>query len=248
MTPLQGEAQGPDPLDRGGSHGLAYELVARVLEEVRNGTLQPGDKLPTEASLASSYGVSRTVVREAISRLQASGLVETRQGRGSVILPQPVRTPFEVSLEEVRSVEDMVELIEFRTAIEVESAGLAALRASGVELGVMGRSLKDFEASHDAPSRSVAADFRFHLSIAEASRNRHLSELLGTLGQAMIALPRTRLVGGQDASAKRHFDRVCAEHEAIFQAVSRRDVAAAQAAARIHLFNSIQRLRQQQQS
>ena len=80
------------PLRRRG-RTLAEEVVQALSEEIRQGQLKPGDKLPTESEVMASFGVSRTVVREALSRLQASGLVETRHGIGTFVLERPAETP-----------------------------------------------------------------------------------------------------------------------------------------------------------
>src|SRR5690625_1554371 len=83
-----------EPISRAGSRGLTDELVSRLSELIQDGTIGKGQKLPTESSLMQTYGVSRTVVREAISQLRAAGLVETQQGRGSFVLTVPRRGSF----------------------------------------------------------------------------------------------------------------------------------------------------------
>lgn len=87
--------------------GLAYDLVEELKRRILGGEIAPGEKLPDESGLVEEFGVSRTVVREAISRLQAAGLVETFQGRGSFVLEVPTaRGGF--GLREVRSHQDVL--------------------------------------------------------------------------------------------------------------------------------------------
>jgi DNA-binding FadR family transcriptional regulator len=201
----------PDGLDRGAARGLAHELVERLKGRMLSGELAPGDRLPTESTLVEEFGVSRTVVREAVSRLQAAGLVETFQGRGSFVLEVPERAP---GLREVRSHRDVLELLDFRVGVE----------------------------SEDDPSRSVEADFAFHLKVAAASGNRFYTELIESLGPMMIMLPRTRLDPAYEMSDATHLARVVHEHENIYAAIARSDAEAARAAARVHLSNTRHRL------
>src|SRR6195952_3142290 len=79
---------------------LAHELVESLGDRIRDGRLTPGDKLPTEAAFMTEFGVSRTVVREAISKLQASGLVETRHGVGTFVVGLGDDTGFKISREQ----------------------------------------------------------------------------------------------------------------------------------------------------
>ncbi|MEI8412798.1 MULTISPECIES: FadR/GntR family transcriptional regulator [unclassified Kribbella] len=228
-------------LDRGSGRGLAHELVERLKERILSGAISPGEKLPAESSLVEEFGVSRTVVREAVSRLQAAGLVETFQGRGSFVLEVPERPS---GLREVRSHRDVLELLDFRIGVESEAAGLAAGRRTDHQLKAIERALADFRRIGDDPSRSVEADFAFHLKVAAAAGNRFYRELIGSLGPMMIMLPRTRLDPAYEMSDAAHLNRVALEHENIYAAIARSDPEAARAAARVHLSNTRHRLQQ----
>jgi GntR family transcriptional repressor for pyruvate dehydrogenase complex len=220
--------------------GLAYQLVEDLKQRILSGEIAPGEKLPGENSLVEEFGVSRTVVREAVSRLQAAGLVETFQGRGSFVLEVPERTP---GLREVRSHRDVLDLMDFRIGVESEAAGLAAGRRTAHQLKGIERALDDFRRVGDDPSRSVEADFAFHLKVAVASGNRFYSDLIAELGPMMIMLPRTRLDPTYEMSDPEHLTRVVHEHENIHAAIARSDSEAARAAARVHLANTRDRLR-----
>ncbi|TCC44736.1 FadR family transcriptional regulator [Kribbella capetownensis] len=219
--------------------GLAYELVEELKRRILGGEIAPGEKLPGESALTEEFGVSRTVVREAISRLQAAGLVETFQGRGSFVLEVPTG---EFGLREVRSHQDVLELLDFRIGVESEAAWLAAVRRTERQLKAIERALNDFRRIGDDPSRSVEADFAFHLKVAAASGNRFYRELIGSLGPMMIMLPRTRLDPAYEMSDATHVTRVVYEHENIYAAIARSDPEAARAAARVHLANTRHRL------
>ena len=104
---------------------LAQLLVEKMTLQIRAGQLRVGQKLPTEAAIMKDFGVSRTVVREAISRLQASFLVETRHGIGTFVLPQDATPSFRISAHQLGTLREVIALLEFRISIETEAAALA---------------------------------------------------------------------------------------------------------------------------
>ncbi len=112
---------------------LAQEVLDSLTEQIRSGALAPGVKLPSEFELTQTQGVSRTVIREAILRLQASGLVETRQGIGTFVL-ENVERAVELESTRLQAGRDVFAILELRTCIETEAAGLAAQRADARDL------------------------------------------------------------------------------------------------------------------
>jgi GntR family transcriptional regulator, transcriptional repressor for pyruvate dehydrogenase complex len=235
------EEQHHEPPERG-ARGLAHGVVEQLRDRIIRGDFQPGEKLPSESMLMDQFAVSRTVVREAVSRLQAAGLVETYRGKGSFVLTRPSEESFEVSPEGLHTVAGRLELLDFRLGIEAESAALAARRRTGAQLQDIEGALKSFAASRNKPSGAVDADYRFHRNIALAANNRYYAQLLASLGPTMIAMPQTRLGAADDAGRDAHFDRVTYEHESICAAIARQDAAGAAAAMRTHLANSRDRL------
>ncbi|MDB6001908.1 MAG: GntR family transcriptional regulator, partial [Rhizobacter sp.] len=119
----QASASAPTPKPR--SRGLAHGLVEDLGRKIREQTLRTGDRLPTEAEIVQAYGVSRTVVREAISKLQASGLVETRHGIGTFVLAPRASSVFRLDPSEMATSVDVLAILELRISLETESAGLA---------------------------------------------------------------------------------------------------------------------------
>ncbi len=107
-------------------HPLAFGVVADVTRRIEAGSLAPGQKLPTEVGMMRAYGVSRTVVREAVSRLQAAGLIETRHGIGSFVLGKEEEPAFPLPPAVVGTIRDIIDMMELRIAFETEAAGLAA--------------------------------------------------------------------------------------------------------------------------
>lgn len=222
---------------------LAQEVVERVSERIRSGRLQAGDKLPTEAAIMGEFDVSRTVVREAISKLQAAGLVETRHGIGTFVLGPGDGPSFKITPEQFSTLQDVIAVLELRIGLETEAAGLAAQRRTPDNLTAMRAALDAVITAVEAGQDSVAADFQFHLEIARATQNSHFIDLMATLGSQII--PRARLEPTADMNAERlaYMRRVNTEHESILDAIAGQDADSARAAMRTHLSNSRERRR-----
>ncbi|GAA6142309.1 FadR/GntR family transcriptional regulator [Hydrogenophaga sp. 5NK40-0174] len=226
--------------------GLVPEIVASIEADIREGRLQPGQKLPTESELVARFEVSRTVVREAISRLQASGLVETRHGIGTFAKEATDPSLFRLTAADLPTVDDVVALLELRISLETEAAGLAAQRREESHLQAMAKALASFESALNAQSDAIPSDFQFHMEVAMATGNRYFADLMNHLGTVII--PRTRVNTPNSASEGRdaYLRRVHAEHENIYSAIRAHDAEGARAAMRTHLSNSRERLRRSQ--
>jgi len=238
---LPSPAASPAPRNRRG--GLVQEVVQHMASQIQSGRLQPGDQLPTESAIMVELAVSRTVVREAISRLQASGLVETRHGIGTFVLQAPSSDNFQIAEQDMSTVEDVINVLELRISLETEAAGLAAQRATPQQCDAMAQALASFSAAIDEKSDAVPSDFDFHMEVAKATGNRHFADLMTYLGKRII--PRTRVNTADQAPEGRtaYLERVHSEHESIYNAIRNQDVESARAAMRTHLSNSRDRLR-----
>jgi len=223
---------------------LAMSLVEELGERIRSGRVQVGEKLPTEAAIMGEFGVSRTVVREAISRLQASGLVETRHGIGTFSLGAGDAPGFRLTPDAMGTLQDVIAVLELRIGVETEAAAIAAQRRTEANLQQMRLALDAVSAAVDAGRDAVAPDFQFHLEVARATQNSHFADLMSTLGSAII--PRSRLAGEISDAHLTYLRRVNAEHENILEAIASGDSDAARAAMRTHLANSRERRRRAQ--
>lgn len=226
------------------TRGLAHGLVAELTQRIQAGKLKPGDKLPTESEVVREHGVSRTVVREAISRLQAAGLVETRHGIGSFVLARDAAPMggLHVDPDTLMTVRDVIAILELRISVETEAASLASIRRSDHHLDTMRAALDAFQAAVTDNESCVGADIRFHMAIAEATGNTYFSDFMRQLGQTIIPRARlntAKLVGDDFAE---YLYRVNREHEDIYNAIRRQDPDSARAAMRTHLSNSRERL------
>jgi len=222
-------------------------IVDWLSERIRSGLLKPGDRVPSEPELMKEFGVSRTVVREAMSRLQASGLVETRQGIGTSVLAPPAAEPLLAIGSRNVKLRQVLAMLELRICLESEAASMAAVRRSDEHLAKMQAALDSFDAHRRAGASTIEDDFRFHAQIAAATGNEYFGEVLASLGSATMAhssnaAPEPRF--GEPQPALESGKQITqGEHRAIHEAIRRGDPAAARAAMFMHLSNSRERLR-----
>ena len=223
---------------------LTEKVVATLSDEIRRGTLRPGDRIPTEVAMMKQLSVSRSVVREAISRLQAANVVETRHGIGTFVLAPATEKPMQLAAADLSSMLDVMAIIEFRIDVEAAAAGLAAARRTEQNLKQIRAALARFESELERGSTdTLAHDIEFHLQIARASGNRYFFDVLSQLGRSVS--PRTRLGSAEIAELDHieHLRNVLGEHQMIYRAIERQDADDARAAMRMHLSNSRERLR-----
>ena len=222
---------------------LTSRLVEHLAARIHSGGLAPGAKLPTEAEIIAAHGVSRTVVREALSRLSAAGLTETHHGIGTFVREQPSGPDFRIDPDKIATLMEVLALLELRISMETEASALAATRRSEDQLKGIESALDGFAGAIEKGSGTVEHDYQFHLGIARATGNHYFADLLGYLGTMVI--PRTRLNTAELAQLDRHeyLIGVHREHRGIYEAIARGDAEAARAAMRTHLTNSRERLR-----
>ena len=222
---------------------LSRSLFEQLADQIRSGRFAPGERLPTEQELTRAARVSRTVVREAVAALRAEGLVVTRQGVGAFVAAQAAEEPFPIGPERVQSLEEVLGVMELRLGVEVESAGLAAKRATRAQLRAIERSLETLEEAARAGGSAVDEDLALHRAIAEATGNPEFVRFLQFIGRHLI--PR-RTVSGLTESmggTKAYLRLLQEEHRRIVAAIRERDPRAAREAMRRHLTRSIERYR-----
>lgn len=217
---------------------LADRVTEALMQQVRGGAYPVHSRMPTEPQLAEQFGVSRTVIREAISRLKSEGLVETRQGSGTVVLSPERYNTFRIDAMggqlEVRAVQEV------RSGLESEMAALAAGRRTDEQNAKIQRALRRIDDAVADGGDGVAEDMAFHSAIAEAADNPLMTSLLEFIGRALhdvIKITRTN-----EARRADFFKQVEAEHAAIADAIARKDVEGARLAALRHMQASIARI------
>jgi DNA-binding FadR family transcriptional regulator len=208
---------------------VAENLIAYILEE----GLQNGQTLPSSADLAERYGVSRTVVREAIADLAGRGILQRGQGRETLVVSPGQKQLGGLLL--FRTLHDGVsseEVQETRRAVESITSGLAAARRTPEHLKALDEALDAMRnATTDAQFHD--ADVRFHNILAQASENRLILLIFEGI-EALVREVRLRATVGRRMRGE-SFDSVIAAHEAIRQAVERRDTRQAETAMLVHL-------------
>ncbi len=222
---------------------LTDEVIERISKEINSGRLQPGARLPTEQELMTALGVSRTVVREAVSALRADGLVTTRQGSGAYVASDVSRIPFRIDPEGLSAIEDVLAIMELRLAIEVEAAALAAERITPRGLVPIARALRAIETAIGKDEGAVTEDFAFHLAIANASGNLHFAQFLDFLGRHVIPRQSVRVALSTAQEQRKYLMRIQVEHGRIHEAIAKRDPNQARRAMRLHLTRSLKRYR-----
>jgi DNA-binding FadR family transcriptional regulator len=222
---------------------LSRGLFDQLAEQIKRGRLAPGERLPTEQALTRAARVSRTVVREAVAALRAEGLVVTRQGVGAFVSAEPQRAPFRIDPERLQSLDNVLNIMELRIGVEIESAGLAAERASRVQTRAIASALQAIERAADAGKSAVDEDLALHRAIAEATGNEEFPRFLQFIGRHLI--PRRTVAGLPERMGGRraYLELIQEEHRRIFEAIRDHDPAAAREAMRRHLTRSLERYR-----
>ncbi len=223
---------------------LTQIVITHFREKIRDGLIAPGDKLPTEMQMVAEFGVSRTVIREAIANLKADGLVESRHGIGVFALkPAKESTNFQDLFGASDKISHIIETLELRAAVEIEAAGIAASRCSPAQEANIRECFDELSKRIASGQPAEDADFLFHKSIADATNNAQFREFMEFLGRRTI--PRSQLRKSMTdnnlapASELKFHD----EHRAIMEAICMRDAAAARDAMRNHLQGSLNRYR-----
>ncbi|MDE1165188.1 MAG: FCD domain-containing protein [Pseudomonas sp.] len=222
---------------------LAEDLVTELSRRICSGEMGRATKLPTESEVMQEHGVSRTVVREAMSRLQAAGLVETRHGVGTFVLDVPSPSGFLIEPGSIVTLQDVLAVLELRISLEVEAAGLACSRRTEQQLQLMRDSLDALNSRVISVEYAVSADFQFHQQIALATGNRYFTDIMLHLGVSILPRARRHSTRVVNNNSEPYLERLSREHEDIYRAIARRDADAARAAMRLHLSNSRERMR-----
>jgi DNA-binding FadR family transcriptional regulator len=225
------------------SRNRTDEVVERIASEIEGGRLAPGDRLPPEQEMMTAFGVSRTVVREAVSALRAEGLVTSRQGAGVFVARDSSFRPFRIGSDGLHSIDDVLKVMELRLAVEVEAAVLAAERASSGDIAAIGQALERIDAAIGHGEGAVNEDFAFHRAIAAATGNQHFVRFLEFLGHLFIPRQSIRIELATPAEPRAYLARVQREHRRMFSAIDAHDKVEARLAMRDHLSRSLERYR-----
>lgn len=218
---------------------LADQLYGQILEQIVSNVLKQGERLPSENRLATAFGVSRPVVRVALRKLQEDGLVEARRGVGTFVRRRPPEKLIEYAT--AGSVAGLMRAMEARITVEHATARMAALRANKQDIALIETTLQQLEASMQARTPSVDADYQFHLAIATASGNEVFIHMLECTREAIeqgidVAQKLTR------EGSQARIDTVVREHRQILEAIRAGDSEAAGIYMSYHLLQARTRI------
>ena len=222
---------------------LADLVIGTLRKRIRAGEYRTGGKLPTESQMTTIFGVSRTVVREAIAALAADGLVQSRQGAGVFVVGNAA-TPFNaIGADKSNKISVAINVLEVRMGIEIEAAGLAALRRSASQEAALQEAWNEFERLLKLGTPTGKTDFAFHRVIAAATNNPFYIEVLDGLGSRTIPCDVASPWGTESVLTFEYQAGLQHEHFQILKAISAQDAEAAREAMRQHLSLSQERYR-----
>lgn len=222
-------------------NSLTLQTERALRERISDDSIKVGDKLPTEKALALEFGVSRTVIREAVAALRADGLLEAKHGVG-VFVSQKVEE--ETSLAgNLHFSASMLDILELRLAVELHAAGLAASRRSWAQEAKIWAAAERFRNALANGSPTEESDWAFHRAIAEATNNQAFVEFFDRMGLSI--LPRRALEGSKRGTliTPNYLEKSAGEHDAICEAITRQDVDGAREAMKSHIGGSQMRYR-----
>lgn len=220
---------------------LARKVADTLRDEILSGALAPGEKLKSEQLLCAQFSVSRTVIREAISTLVAEDLIHTRHGAGSFVNNTAPSATLLSRHTLSGGIHEALNILELRIAVEIESAGLAALRRTTLQEEDIHQQHIAFTKAIELGQSTASLDFAFHRAIAIATNNPVYLEIIDNLGQRSI--PRTLLDDDATTLSASYQAKLRDEHEAIMNAITDGDPERARRAMRQHLTASQERYR-----
>jgi GntR family transcriptional repressor for pyruvate dehydrogenase complex len=223
---------------------LADQLALRVAALIDRGEFAEGHRLPAESELADRFGVSRPVIREALSRLRVMGMIVSRRGSGSYVQKravEPIAAKARIGFGPVTSMAEVRKCYEFRVGVEGDAAYFAAMNRTPETLVTMQSALHRMEQAVAEGAVGMGADLEFHLAVARASGNEFFEavmEAMRTPIEFAINLARSLAL----SRPIEHLLTVQAEHVAMFEAIKFRDREAARNAMRAHITNACSRI------
>jgi GntR family transcriptional repressor for pyruvate dehydrogenase complex len=218
---------------------LSDQLYGRIFDDIVRGRFAVGAQLPSESEVCDRFGVSRPVVREALLRLRADGLVSSQQGRGTFVIRQPadrIRT-----IARAQDLAGFLRCLEVRIALEGEAARLAAQRRSESQLEAIVKSHERFVACAEAGRHDPGADLAFHAAIATATGNTFFGDMQEAIHASIAGFMHVSLALTRTGTRQRS-QRVLDEHAAIVDAVRAADGERARTAMQHHLMQARTRM------
>lgn len=219
---------------------LSDEIARSISDAIRNKEYQPGERLPNENTLCEMYGVSRPVLREAISMLKYEGLLIPQQGRGVFVSDKGHIPSLRLEAPDFKDKQQVIQILELLLAVEVYYTGLAAKHRTKEQLQAIKDALEKLTVAISNGKVGSEEDLGFHREIVSAANNPYFEAIALFLEENMRHAIRT---ARKHSSQFKTFDMaVIEEHKAIYNAIEEQDVKKARKAAEAHLKNAATRL------
>jgi GntR family transcriptional regulator, transcriptional repressor for pyruvate dehydrogenase complex len=220
---------------------LGDQLSQRMADLIERGEFSAGSRLPSESELADRFGVSRPVIREALSRLRVMGVIVSRKGSGSYVQKRADFAPRATGFGAVSSLAEVRKCYEFRIGVEGEAAYYAAQNRTPEMLLAMREALDRMETATAHGMVGMSADLEFHLSVARASGNEFFEAVMQSIRTPIefaINLARSLSL----TRPLEHLRTVQTEHVVMLEAIAAGDKEAARRAMRTHIGNACSRV------
>jgi GntR family transcriptional repressor for pyruvate dehydrogenase complex len=209
---------------------LSDKVASLMLDTIIARELKPGDRLPSERELGEQFGVSRTVVREAVRSLVAKGVIESRSGSGLRVAPvSPTAVSESMGLYLRGGTVGFPKVHEVRAMLEIQMAGVAAERRTERDTAKLTETCERMKLTLDDYEAAAALDVQFHRQIAVATQNELYLVLLDSIGQALIAIREDNL------SVPGAIEQTLEYHARILDRIVASDAAGARDAMKAHL-------------
>nr|WP_111300444.1 FadR/GntR family transcriptional regulator [Paracoccus saliphilus] len=217
---------------------LPTRIAAQFSQQIESGTLKRGDKLPTEHAMSKNFGVSRTVIREAIAQLRNEGIIETRQGVGAFVSLRPTR---HIRLDHNGHMDKHMfrDLFQLRVPLEIEAAGLAAKYHRIEHLQQMDEAMARMAVTGEGANDGILADLDFHRTIAAATGNDYFVQFLRAISDRVL---QSIVESRERIQLEEIVSIVSREHAELRDAIAARDPLRARTAMQSHMVNSAKRV------
>lgn len=220
---------------------ISFQILDQLIDLIKDGVFPVESKLPSENQLSKLFKVSRPPIREALSILEASGLIETTQGGGSYVKDFTLINKLDVLAFKLISKEEVYNLLEMRSILETQAAYLAAERATVEDIIKIQVALNNHEKTlNDDQIIATNADYEFHRRIVKAAQNPFLLQSIDNLSLLYKQALNYSLKLNIGNQSKRK--EVLEEHKKIFQAIKDRDPDNAARYMKEHLLNARRKL------
>ena len=218
---------------------LVDRVYDQLLGRIRSGEFPPDGKLPGEHDLATTFDVSRPIVRDALGRLREEGIVYSRQGAGTFVRPAPAARAV-LGFAPVETIADIQRCYEFRLTIEPDAAYYAAKRRDEAATRRIEAALEELRDATRHKLHREDADFAFHRAVTEAANNHYYLSSIEALKEHIFV--GMHLHGLSLMGPKIRLQRVFDEHRAVYEAIRDGRAEDARASMRQHIEGSRKRL------